>query len=179
MTWIDRVPDYARFCPRCGSPFGFGIIEGYRRPVCPQCQFVLYVDPKLAVACIIPLDGGILLGRRATAPGRGKWSFPSGYVNLGENLEAAAEREVLEETSLRVQVRHLVNVYSETDNPVVLVVYEAEVLGGDPEPGAEMSQVAVFPATQLPAMAFAHDQQVVRDWLRLTANEHKIAKLRS
>lgn len=167
MTWIDRVPDYAKFCPRCGSPFGYGVLEGYRRPVCPQCQFVLYVDPKLAVACIIPLDGGILLGRRATAPGLGKWSFPSGYVNLGETLESAAEREVLEETGLQVQVRQLVSVYSETDNPVVLVVYEARVISGNPEPGAEMSEVAVFRPTQLPPLAFDHDQQVVRDWLGL------------
>ena len=166
MTAVDRVPDYAKFCPRCATPFGHQVEEGYLRPVCPSCGFVLYLDPKVAVACIIPLNGGIVLGKRATNPGLGKWSFPSGYANSGEVLESAAAREVLEETSLEVRMGRLLGVYSEVNNPVILVVYEATVLEGKPCPGDELSEVGVFPPTQLPTMAFAHDEQIVQDWLR-------------
>lgn len=164
---VDGVPSYANFCPRCATPFGFEVLEGYRRPVCPQCGFVLYLDPKIAVICVIPLDGGILLGRRATPPGIGKWSFPAGYVNQGEVLQAAAEREVEEETSLQVAVQRLVNVYSEPDSPVVLVVYEAGVIAGRPQAGEELTEVGVFPAQALPQMAFEHDYRIVEDWLAL------------
>jgi ADP-ribose pyrophosphatase YjhB (NUDIX family) len=153
-----------KFCPRCATPFGAEVIEGYRRPVCPQCGFIFYLDPKVAVACLIPLDGGILLGRRAITPGLGLWSFPSGYVNKGERLEDAAEREVLEETALCVRMERLVNVYSEPDNPVVLVVYEARVVDGTPQAGAEMTELQVFPPSGLPSMAFSHDQEIVADW---------------
>jgi ADP-ribose pyrophosphatase YjhB (NUDIX family) len=56
------------------------------------------MDPRLAAAAILPLDGGIVLVRRAIEPAYGRWSFPSGYVNRGEQVERAVEREVLEET---------------------------------------------------------------------------------
>jgi len=166
---IDGVPAYAKYCPRCATPFAREIIEGYLRPVCPKCGFILYLDPKLAVVCVIPLDGGIVLGRRATAPGIGLWSFPAGYVNQGEVLEGAAEREVEEETTLEVRVRRLVNVYSELENPVVVVVYEAAVIQGTPQAGAELSEVGIFPARSLPTMAFRHDYQIVDDWLALSS----------
>ncbi len=97
----------------------------------------------------------------------GPWSFPSGYVNKGERLEDAAEREVQEETALSVQIERLINVYSEPNNPVVLVVYEARVLRGSPRAGAEMSELRVFPPGELPSMAFAHDQEIVADWQAL------------
>ena len=49
-------------------------------------------------------DGGLLLVRRATEPGRGQWSIPGGRVERGETDELAVAREVREETGLLVTV---------------------------------------------------------------------------
>lgn len=154
----------SRFCLWCATPLEVRQIDGRDYNACPACHFVEYVDPKVAVATIIPMDGGILLGKRAISPGKGQWSFPSGYVNRGEVLEEAAAREVWEETNLEVRINRLVGVYSSSGQAVVLVVYAAEVTGGQAAAGEEMSELAVFQPESLPAMAFQHDVQIIADW---------------
>ncbi|MBT5476799.1 MAG: NUDIX hydrolase, partial [Chloroflexi bacterium] len=123
--------------------------------------------PKIAGAAIVPIDGGIVMVQRAIEPAIGKWSFPSGYVNRGEKLEQAVEREVLEECGLEVEVEHLVGLYSENGNPIVLAVYQVRVTGGKLESADhETLDVRVFDVNQLPELAFDHDRGILADWLK-------------
>ena len=158
-----------RFCGRCGHELVRRQVEGRERPACPACDLVVWSDPKVAVAVVIPWEGGILLGRRAIDPGRGRWSFPSGYVDRGELLEDAARREVAEEIGLDVRIAGLVGAYSTAGNPVVLIVYAGEVVGGEPTAGPEVDEWRAFAPDALPEMAFAHDDRIVGDWLALRA----------
>jgi len=80
--------------------------------VCNACGFVFFLDPKVAVGTIVPLDGRILLVKRAIEPAYGKWVFPGGFVDRGERVEEAAIRETREESNLLVRVARLLNVYS-------------------------------------------------------------------
>ena len=139
------------------------------RPACPACDLVVWSDPKVAVAVVIPWEGGILLGKRAIDPGRGRWSFPSGYVDRGEVLEEAARREVREEIGADVRLDGLVGAYSAAGNPVVLLVYAGEIVAGVPAAGPEVEELRAFPPDALPDMAFAHDDRIVRDWLAVQA----------
>lgn len=126
----------------------------------------IYLDPKVAAAVIIADGRGILLQQRAMEPRRGLWTFPSGYVDRGEQVERAAEREVREELGLSVRLTHLLGVYSETGNPVVLIVYTGEV-PGDATPviqEEEISAVGYFRPDDLPPLAFAHDSAIIADW---------------
>ena len=123
------------------------------------------------MAVVIPWEGGILLGRRAIDPGRGRWSFPSGYVDRGEVLEEAARREVSEEFGVDVRIAGLVGAYSTAGNPVVLLVYAGEIVGGTPGAGPEVDELRAFAPDALPEMAFAHDDRIVRDWLALRARQ--------
>lgn len=132
---------------------------------CVECDRVIYSDPKVAVAAIIPMDGGIVLLKRAIEPQLGKWSFPSGYVDRGEKLEKALEREVLEECGLVVDAVRLVGVYSDEGQAVVLVVYHADVVSGKLMAGDETSDARVFRVDAMPELAFEHDDRIVRDWL--------------
>ncbi len=59
--------------------------------------------PRLAVGAIVFHDHQVLLVRRGNAPSKGQWSIPGGKVKLGETLQEAAEREILEETGLYIQ----------------------------------------------------------------------------
>jgi len=68
------------------------------------------VAPVVAVAAAVISGKGLLLVRRASEPGRGKWSLPGGVVRLGERLREAVVREVLEETGLLVEVLDVLDV---------------------------------------------------------------------
>lgn len=153
------------YCLVCASPLELRVLEGRERPTCARCGFVRYVDPKVATAVVLGDGDGVLLVRRNINPGRGKWSFPAGYVNRGEVVEEAAVREVLEEIHVRVQLAGLVGVYSGEGDPVILIVYAGVIASGRPRPdGQEISEVRRFPADELPEMAFGHDLRVLADW---------------
>jgi ADP-ribose pyrophosphatase YjhB (NUDIX family) len=157
------------FCAYCGGRLrtaAFG-----QRPTCDSCGRIAYLDPKLAAAAIVGLDGKLVLVRRAIEPSIGKWSFPSGYVDRGEVVEAAVEREVLEETGLEVRANWLVGLYSEAGHAVVLAVYDVSVLGGELRAGPETLEVSSFDPRKLPELAFAHDGGIVADWQAARARQ--------
>jgi molybdenum cofactor cytidylyltransferase len=159
-----------RFCTRCATPLQILPVayDGNREhPVCPACGWVVWNDPKVAVLTVIPWEGGILLGLRRENPGSGRWSFPSGFVDRGEVVEAAAVREVLEETGLNVDIISLIGVYSEPGKAVIVIAYAAEVRGGELQADDDLIELRAYDPENLPEMAFAHDTQIVRDWLAL------------
>ncbi|WGG48059.1 NUDIX hydrolase [Rossellomorea sp. DA94] len=63
-----------------------------------------------AVTVIVDEMGRLLLQQR-TYP-KGVWGIAGGLMELGESTEEVARREVYEETGLRVDELHLINVYS-------------------------------------------------------------------
>jgi ADP-ribose pyrophosphatase YjhB (NUDIX family) len=66
--------------------------------------------PIVGVGAVV-LDGNqVLLVRRGQEPMKGEWSIPGGVLDLGETLESAVRREVLEETGLQVETRAIVEV---------------------------------------------------------------------
>jgi 8-oxo-dGTP diphosphatase len=81
-------------------------------------------------------------------------------------LEEAAVREAFEELGITVRLTGLVGVYSERDQPVILIVYAGEIESGTPAPdGREVSEIRWFPMTALPdELAFPHDRRVLDDW---------------
>lgn len=128
-----------------------------------------YADPKLAVAVVIERDGGVLLGRRLNEPGRGRWSLPAGYVDRGETVEAAAVREAREELTVDVEVDRLIGLYSTAGEIVVLAVYSASIMRGDPKAGDDLDAVGYFAADDPPPLAFPRDREILADYRRGTA----------
>ena len=122
-----------RFCPVCGGGLELRTLRAGEpdRLVCTRCSFVFYLDPKVAVGTIIRNEAGeIVLVRRAIEPGYGKWVFPGGYVDRGEEVLVAAVREAREETGLEIAIDQLVNVYSYPGRAPVIIVYTATLVGG-------------------------------------------------
>ncbi len=143
-----------RYCPCCGSHLTAHRLKlsEPERGVCRGCGFVHYQDPKVAVGTIIrTADDRIVLCRRAIDPGYGRWVFPGGYVDRGEELRAAARREALEECGLTVEIESLLNVYSYTGRTPVIIVFTARAVDGVLRVADDESlEVAAFPADTVP-----------------------------
>ena len=138
----------------------FGVI----RPVCPQCGWIYFVDPKVAAAVLIEEQDCVLLVRRANEPFRGLWTLPAGFVNGGEDPAEAAERECLEETGLSVRVHQVLDVIAGREHERgadFIIVYAATVLSGDLRPADDADAAAWFPRGELPLLAFKATQKML------------------
>ena len=153
------------FCQRCGAPTTEMPRDGRMRPVCTECGATTYLDPKLAVAVIVAREDTILLGKRgAHTREPGKWSFPSGFVERGEQVEDAARRETLEETGLSVELGPVLTIISAPGETVVLAVYPATAFMGEAVANDDLDEVRWWPLEDLPELAFPHDQAIIRMW---------------
>ena len=95
--------------------------------VCDQCGYVDFPGPKLVAGCFVIEAGRVLLLRRGIMPRLGQWTFPGGYVDLGETPEQAALRETAEEVGMTVRLGTLLGLFSDPANPLAAVaVYMAE-----------------------------------------------------
>ncbi len=94
--------------------------------------------PIVGVGAIVRDAGRVLLVRRNKEPARGLWTFPGGAVELGEPVELAVRREVLEETGLEIEVEQVFVVVDRIDRDAagrvryhyIIVDYLARPLGG-------------------------------------------------
>jgi ADP-ribose pyrophosphatase YjhB (NUDIX family) len=163
-------PDEYRFCPKCG-----GVLDSKRlkenepdRLVCRACEFVFFLNPKVAAGTLFQIEGKLVLLKRAIEPGYGKWGFPSGYVDRGETVVDAAIRETREEAGVNVELRELLGVYSYSGSPIVVVVYAADIVSGEPRADDESLEVDLFDASEIPweELAFPSTRDALRAYIR-------------
>lgn len=137
---------------------------GKVRAVCPQCEWIHFLDPKVAAAVLIEQDGRVLLVRRAGEPFRGLWSLPAGFINGGEDPAEAAARECLEETGLTVRVTRVLDIISGKEHARgadFIIVYQAEVISGELKADDDADAVEWFEREKLPQLAFRATQVVL------------------
>ena len=163
-------PDEYRFCPKCGGALDSKRLKENEpdRLVCRACEFVFFLNPKVAAGTLFQIEGKLVLLKRAIEPGYGKWGFPSGYVDRGETVVDAAIRETREEAGVDVELRELLGVYSYSGSPIVVVVYAAEILSGEPRADDESLQVEVFSPPDIPweELAFPSTRDALRAYTR-------------
>jgi 8-oxo-dGTP diphosphatase len=164
----DDVP---RFCSHCGGTLIQTLLKPGEphRPVCRACGYVVYFDPKVVVGTIISNHRGqVAMVRRAIEPGYGKWVFPGGYVDRGEELMIAATREAWEEAHLRVHINGLVNIYSYRGQAPIVIVYAATPVGGELRAEDESSEAGWFTTLDMPwsELAFPSTRQGLRDYFQ-------------
>jgi ADP-ribose pyrophosphatase YjhB (NUDIX family) len=166
-TWLAATLNY---CSRCGTELTFGEIEGEdrQRLGCPSCGHIAYVNPRLVVTTIpVTDDGRIVLLRRGIEPGRGLWAQPGGFLEVDETVTEAAVRETLEETGLIVQPGEIVGLYSRLEAAVVVLAFEARVVGGDYRLNPEALEIEAFRPDAIPwkGIAFKTTYWALHDWL--------------
>ncbi|MDP9468220.1 MAG: NUDIX hydrolase [Chloroflexota bacterium] len=157
------------YCPACGQGLVERVLEEDHRPrlVCPDGH-VTWRNPRLVVGTLPVRGGKVYLARRSIEPGAGLWTYPGGYLEVGEAAQEGARRETEEETQLRVEVGRLIGAYSRPYAGVVTLIYEADVIGGEALPGVETSEVRAFGPDEIPwqELAFSTAESALRDWVR-------------
>jgi 8-oxo-dGTP diphosphatase len=64
--------------------------------------------PRVGVGAVVVQDGRVLLVRRGVPPNLGLWAIPGGGLEVGETLREGAEREILEETGIRIRAGEMI-----------------------------------------------------------------------
>jgi len=120
------------------------------RQVCADCGFVNYVNPRIIAASVPVWQGRYLLARRAINPRKGFWTFPAGFLEVGETVEAGAVREAWEEARVRIATDGLLGIYNIAAIGQVYMVYRARMLSEDHAAGPESIDVGLFAWDDIP-----------------------------
>lgn len=116
--------------------------------------------PRLAVGAVVFNRARILLVKRGHSPAKGQWAIPGGNVNLGESLQMAAQREILEETGIEIKAGEPVYTFDAIVKDAqgkiqfhyVIVDLAAEYIKGEPRPGDDAADVRWVAAEELDAL---------------------------
>lgn len=156
--------EQVNYCPRCGASLVRIERFGKIRPVCTQCDWIFFPNPRVAVGVLVEKDDKVLLVRRAVDPERGRWTLPAGFVDAGEDPIQAGERECLEETGLQVKITTLLEVLAEQAHPRgahIIIFYQGNIIDGQIEPGDDVDAVNFFLRENLPPLAFSSTKRIL------------------
>ncbi len=155
------------FCPYCGGPSNRREWEGMNRRYCQTCDLPLYDNPIPAVCALVTdRQGRILLVQRKVEPKKGEWCLPGGFMELGETPEAAALRELTEETGLLGEIVGLIGLRATPNrlyHTVLVVGYRVKALSDNLHPGDDALAVRWFDGAALPPIAFGSHQEFIKE----------------
>lgn len=120
--------------------------------------------PQVAVGAVVFNNERVLLVRRGKPPAQGMWAIPGGSVELGETLQQAAEREIIEETGITIRAGAPIFTFDVIEHDArdrvrfhyLIVDLTAEYVAGVPRAGDDASQaswVSADEAERLPLNA--------------------------
>ncbi len=160
-----------RCCHFCGGKLTRKFIEDRRRLFCETCAVPIYENPIPATAAVVMNDAGeVLLVKRKVEPKIGHWCLPGGFVELHEDPEDAALRELKEETGLDGEIDQWAgNVISRSPvyKSVLILGYSIKNARGQLLAGDDCSDAAYFkPGTKsMPRIAFRSHRKVLKNVL--------------
>ena len=100
-------------------------------------------NPRVAVGAVVFKEECVLLVRRGQPPAEDLWAIPGGSVEIGETLQEAVEREILEETGIQIRALKPIYTFDVIDRDAagkvrfhyVIVDLAADYIRGEPVPG--------------------------------------------
>ncbi|MGM5482843.1 MAG: NUDIX domain-containing protein [Nanobdellota archaeon] len=130
---------------------------------------LLAVD--IVVFCSQNKKKKVLLIKRKNQPFKSMYALPGGFVEKGEIVEKAAERELKEETGLTVTQLKRFNLYTKPERDprdrVISIAFLAKVnsYGVNPKASTDAKELAWFDAEALPELAFDHEK-IIQDAIK-------------
>jgi NAD+ diphosphatase len=168
LHWQRR----SRHCGQCGAPLSLS--RAGHQAICPVCRSEFYPRTDPAVIVLVSDGERVLLGRQATWPAR-RYSVLAGFVEPGEQLEEAIEREVMEEAGLRVLESRYVASQPWPFPSALMIGFTALAEAGEPRFGDELEDARWFDVDSLlaevrsgqlllsPRISIA--RRLIEDWL--------------
>ncbi|HVT35131.1 MAG TPA: NUDIX hydrolase [Nevskiaceae bacterium] len=142
-----------KYCADCGQPVEVRQPPGDHLPrhMCPACGAIHYRNPKLIVG-VVPewQDGRVLMCRRAIEPRLGLWTFPAGFMELGETSAQGAAREAFEEAGAEVESGSLLCVINVPYVNQVYLIHRGKLLAEKFHPTPESSEVCLMREDEIP-----------------------------
>jgi len=157
------------FCPYCGNRITQKHEEDILRDYCDICNLFFYDNPLPVVSSILISDRKILLVKRGNKPYKGKWCLPTGFAEFDESIEAAALRELEEETGVQGKISGHVDVDSCSNyfyGELIFLTFEAIQIGGRLSPGSDTVAVKYFPIERTPRLAFSSNMKAVETYIK-------------
>jgi 8-oxo-dGTP diphosphatase len=152
------------WCPRCRAALG----RGPDHVACPACGFLHFPNMGIGAAVVVRDAAGrvLMVQRSARQFGAGRWCFPCGYVEWGEDIREAARREAREEAGVDVAIGDPVHVETnrhQADRPTVGVWFGATMVdpGAAPVAGDDAVGVGWFDPLNPPPLAFPTDASLL------------------
>lgn len=141
-----------KFCSECGHAVDWHVPDGDHLPrhVCPACGTVHYRNPKVIVGCVPEWQGRILMCRRNIEPRFGLWTFPAGFLEMGETCAEGAARETLEEACAVVEIGSLLSVIDVPYVSQVYVIHRGRMTSDHHAVTAESSETILLREDQIP-----------------------------
>ena len=138
-----------------------------------------YPRPALTVDCAVFVEGEegfeLLLIERAADPFKGSWALPGGFVDMDETAERAAARELEEETGMNGIRLQQIHTFSTVDRDprdrVVSVAFWGIASERKLRPGSDAKQARWFKVSELPPLAFDHQEIINMALDRLELSE--------
>lgn len=142
-----------KFCGECAHTLEYKVPPGDHAPrqVCPACGTVHYRNPKVIVGCVPEwTDGRILMCRRNIEPRLGRWTFPAGFLEMGESSGEGAAREAREESQAEVEITSLLCVINVPYVSQVYMIHRARLLREEFGVTPESSEVRLMREDEIP-----------------------------
>jgi 8-oxo-dGTP diphosphatase len=117
-----------------------------------------------AVALILDEHGDIVLFHH-TYRVKYPWGLPGGWLKRGEQPAQALEREIAEESELKVRVMQPIAALSEGSAPMVELIFAAEILSGQFKPSDEVDRMESFAPDKLPENMTHRHAKVIQNYL--------------
>jgi 8-oxo-dGTP diphosphatase len=125
-----------------------------------------YPRPAVTADSVVFCNGSdglsVLLIERMNEPFKGCWAFPGGFMEMEEDAEDCAKRELKEETGLEIrtmrQLGALTDVNRDPRDRTISIAFYAVIEKSDVKGSDDAAQARWFPIDSIPPLAFDHDK---------------------